>query len=156
MRKLPLFFFAGFAVCLLAGCSSLSDTTTDDATLQPYKDPASGVVFPVHLSALNRISMDTDGPNPVSAHYTGAQPLHTPEQNIGLMHANISYFLNATVTVDPSSKGTPDQLLGETIRSCQKYPNFVQGDYRGLRTFGGVTADCTQCTFDRPGWNDRT
>jgi hypothetical protein len=151
----PTFFMAGAAICLFAGCSSMTVTTADDATQQTYKDPASGVVFPVHVSALNRISMDTDGPQPVSAHYTAAQPLHMPDQNIGLMHTSISHFLDATVTLEPSAKGTPDQKLGQTVRECQAYPNFVQEDYRGQRTFGAVTAQCIQCAFDRPAWNDR-
>jgi len=135
----------------------MSNKAADDGTPQPYKDPASGVVFPVHVSALNRVSMDTDDPDkhPISAQYTAAQPLHRPEQTVGLMQSSISFFLNATVTVEPAAKASPDQMLGETIRSCQKYPNFVQEDYRGQRTFGGVTAACTQCSFDRPAWNDR-
>jgi hypothetical protein len=148
---------SGAALCLVAGCSSMSQTPPDDAASKPYKDPASGVVFPVQVSALNRISMDTDdsGKNPVSAHYTAAQPLHTPENNIGLMRPNLAFYLNAEVIVEPSARANPDQTLGQTMRDLQKNPNFVQEDFRGMRTFGSVTADCAQCSFDRPAWGDR-
>jgi hypothetical protein len=158
MWKSPLTILcAGAALCLVAGCSSMSDTPPADPASQPYKDAASGVVFPVHLAGLDRISMDTDdsGKNPVSAHYTAAQPVHMPSQNVGLMRSNLAFYLNATVILEPAAKASPDEMLGQTVRALQKNPNFVQEDYRGQRTFGAVTAECTQCSFDRPAWGDR-
>lgn len=125
--------------CFLAGCASPSDKTAADSGEQPYKDSDSGVVFPVHVAELSRTSVDVDdsGKRPVSARYTGAQSL------------------DAAVILERSAKASPDQMLGQTIRVLQKNPNFVQEDYRGQRTFGAVTADCTQCSFDSPAEGGR-
>ena len=146
MRKFPLsIFIAAAALSLLSGCSALSDKAADDNGPQPYKDPASGVVLPAHVAGLDRTSLDTDddsGKTPVSAHYSAAQ-------------ASPASFLHAAIIIEPASKASPDQMLGQTIRALQKNPSFEQEDFQGQRSFGGVAADCAQCSFDRPALSDR-
>jgi hypothetical protein len=141
---------------LLPGCAAPPDTT--DAATKVYVDPASGVAFPEHVGAMDRVSLNTDhsDKNPVSAHYSAAQPFHTPSQGVGLMQPNLSFYLNGDIRVIPAAETTPEQLLGQTIRAFATNPNFAQEDYRGEQTFGNERAFCTQCSFDRPAWSDRT
>jgi hypothetical protein len=156
----PLFPAPALAIIagafLISGCAAPSDTS--DATTKAYIDPASGVAFPEHAGALDRVSLNTDNPdkNPVSAHYSAAQPFRTPSQGVGLMQPNLSFYLNGDIRVIPAAETTPDQLLGQTMRAFAKNPNFVQEEYRGAKTFGNERAICTQCSFDRPAWSDRT
>jgi hypothetical protein len=141
--KLPHFLAPLLAgLVLLSGCAgpSHSDASADGKP-KPYTDPASGVVLPENVASLERVSMNTDDSdkkNPVSAHYRAASPM-----------------IDAAIRINPTSDTTPDQLLGETIRSLQNNPGFAQTEYRGLKTFGNHPAECTECSFDRPASGDR-
>jgi hypothetical protein len=141
---------------LLAGCATNSSPTADTSG-PAYVDPDSGVGFPEKVGAMQRVSLNTDDtpPNFVKAHYTGTQPLRTPDQQIGLMQTNLAFFLNAELQVVPAEKESPDQFVSQMIRFYQTRPNFSQETYDGQQTFGNVTATCTQFSFDRPAWSDR-
>jgi hypothetical protein len=149
--KLPHFLAPLIAgLVLLSGCASPShsDVSADEKT-KPYTDPASGVVLPENVASLERVSMNTDDSdkkNPVSAHYTATSPM---------IDTAASPMIDAAIRINPTSDTTPDQLLGETIRSLQNNPGFAQTEYRGLKTFGNHPAECTECSFDRPASGDR-
>lgn len=137
----PLLAVACLAL-LFPGCAADSKSAHEKPEKDTYTDPASGVVLPKHVEALDRVSIDDDDPdkNPVTAHYSPAGP---------------AYYLDATVRIIPVDDASPDQLLSESIRSDENRPNFAQYDYRGSRNFGTPSAFCAECGFDRPESNDR-
>jgi len=137
----PLLAVACLAL-LFPGCAANSKSAHEKPEKDTYTDPASGVVLPKHVEALDRVSIDDDDPdkNPVTAHYS---PAGSP------------YYLDATIRIIPVDDASPDQLLSQTISSFEKYPNFAQSDYRGSNSFGTPSAFCAECGFDRPDSNDR-
>jgi hypothetical protein len=131
---------AGLALFVfLSGCATQKRPQKDGHIVADYTDDDSGVVLPGETTSFDRVLLDNPEGKPVTARY-------------GSLVSGL--YIEAAVRVLPAFDITPDQLLGQTVRSVEARPDFVQTDYRGQRYFGSIFAHSTQCMFDRSDSGD--
>jgi len=157
LKLLHLFSLVS-TVFLFAGCVSVSTTESSDFPVdtktQTCVHPQSGMTFPKYVASLERINVTADAPIKGSVRVS-----YTTADQTRLTHGTLHYYLNAYVEAIPKSLISSAKLLERSIQE-QQVPNgsnFTRSEYIyvGGNNLSHEEIRCTQCSFDRAGWNDR-